>query len=194
MTPAPQCPRQATDVRTNKLLVFVCSGLSDRLAGLLVSVLLCALLWVVGLPEATTQLQAASDPPAPGIPHLLPLLLSGVMLDVGRWRMRTRLNRARQAAFHRINSDWMEHEARLVQRLLALRRQSTQQQALPASAQRLLDGLIVTHHRHLCSLHRLASDSDLMAPLITGAYADELPQTTWSASLQREFEKRNHRR
>jgi hypothetical protein len=46
----------------------------------------------------------------------------------------------------------------------------------------------VDQHRHLSVLRDRAIDSDLMAPLLTGAYTAGFRETTWTASLQGEFE------
>jgi len=186
-----------------KILVLTWQCLRNRLAGLLVSFLFSAVLWHVGTHEAAARAQTSMESVAsfgaadrqPFQPmYLLPLLLSGLLLDIGRWRMRRRLNRARQQAFHQITLDRIEHQVRLVQDLLTLRRHAMQDHPLNEPSQRLLDELIVDHHRHLSNLHRNVDASDLMAPLLTGAYADDMKETTASALLQRELTDRNHKR
>jgi hypothetical protein len=181
----------------------LCRCLWNRLAGLWMGLIVSALLWLAGTHEAVTggknlseviAAQRADDGLAFQPMHLIPLLLSGLLLDAGRWRMRQRLNRARHEAFHQITRHRVEDQARLVQDLLTLRRLAMQEPSLNEPSQRLLDGLIVAHHRHLSNLQRGASDSDLMAPLLTGAYADDLGKTTWSAPLQRVPIERDHRR
>jgi len=136
----------------------------------------------------------AEEVPILRLLHLLPLLVSGVLLDVGRWRMRQRLNEARQAAFQWVNNERIEHQARLVKDLLALRRRTVMEMPQGVRSQRMLDHLVIAQHDHLSSLHRRAGDSDLMAPLLTGAYTDEFGVSTWSASLQREWDARDQAR
>lgn len=54
-----------------------------------------------------------------------------------------------------------------------------------------LDPLIVEQHRYFSLLCDRALDSDLMEPLLTGAYTEGFRETTRTASLQGAFEERN---
>jgi hypothetical protein len=151
--------------------------LLDGHTGLLVSAAMASLLWLATLPAS-----AATEPPL-RLLHLVPLLLAGVVVDVGRRRLKSRLNRARQQAFQCVARDRMQSEARLLQHLLVLRRQVRQNGSLDLSSQRALDELIVQHHRQITTLQQQYSDSDLMAPLITGVYRDDVERSTRGSPL-----------
>lgn len=160
--------------------------LFNRLAGMWTGLAAGILLWLV-------HHHAAAVPTTAFQPlQLTPLVLSGLLLDAGRWRMRWRLNRARHQAYQQLNRRSIDHQVRLVQDLLTIRRLAMEASSLNEASQRLLDELIVAHHRHLSNLQRGVGDSDLMAPLHTGAYVDDTGHSTWSASLQRELTARDH--
>lgn len=120
----------------------------------------------------------------------LPFLLAASAIDLLRWRMRVHQNRERQRVFQHLNDEMINAKTRLLQELLTLRRKLLEQGQFDSPVTRYLDTLIVDQHRHLSGLHQRACDSDLMAPLLTAAYAHDIGESTWTwtASLQGEFD------
>lgn len=133
----------------------------------------------------------------PGLPSagdwsfLLPFVLAGLAIDLGRWRMRVRQNQERQRIFQFLNAERIDVQTRLLQELLTLRQMLLERGHFDSPVTHCLDALIVDQHRHLSGLRQRASDSDLMAPLLTAAYAQDAGKTTWTATLEGEFHKRH---
>jgi len=119
---------------------------------------------------------------------VVPTAVAGLVVDVARWRMRVCQRRERKRIFQFLNDQTIEDKSRMLQKLLGLRRRMLEMDAFDGLMFDHLDQLIVDQHRHLSVLRDRAIDSDLMAPLLTGAYTAGFRETTWTASLQGEFE------
>lgn len=119
---------------------------------------------------------------------VVPTAVAGLAVDMARWRIRVCQRRERQRIFQFLNDETIDDKSRMLQKLLGLRRRMLEMDAFDGLMFDHLDQLIVDQHRHLSVLHDRAIDSDFMAPLLTGAYTTGLRETTWTASLQGEFE------
>lgn len=176
-----------------KKVLRVFRRLWHRHAGLVVAVIGASLLgwsltagWGRGLPTSGDWSSLLSGW---GV-FFLPFVLAGLAIDLGRWRMRVQQNRERQRIFQFLNAERIDVQTRLLQELLTLREMLLQRGHFDSPVTSKLDTLIVDQHRHLSSLRQRASDSDLMAPLLTAAYAQDFGKTTWTATLEGEFHKR----
>lgn len=119
---------------------------------------------------------------------VVPTVVAGLAVDLARWRVRVYQNRERQRIYRFLNEEMLDDKSRLLQKLLGLRRRLLETESADALIFDHLDQLIVDQHRHLSMLCDRATDSARMAPLLTGVYTGGLRETTWTASLEGEFE------